>query len=264
MNVMDKIEKDQIIDPFINESEIKDDRFDNITTIIKTSVNDMFMFNQDVIRLLEEYDTADNLDKHHKLLEPVVFSNNFPLSLKIHMIKLLTDEELYSFVVLNPHFISDILPYIDPELVVNIISSISNAVMIPILLRSSTFITKSYILQKYSVEQSDFDLCHKVANGLDPLNIDTINNLSDIHASDTQAEIEEVIIILSEYLTPKYLEALRIKLTCLMKDKKRSFSDLIKMPDLLSDKLNDVSSFVQITGSDIVLKTMNNVKNIYS
>ncbi|VBB17599.1 hypothetical protein YASMINEVIRUS_62 [Yasminevirus sp. GU-2018] len=211
----DKIDKEDLIE------EPTDPRTDEITNKIKDLVNELFFYNQDVSELLKEFDKRKDVCSRDNKYHEMLLKESLPHVVKANVLDALQEDEFIDIMTSDKSLMMNVMPYLKAERFMTLFCTFVNDTLIPLLVRSTTFITdqKYCELIEKGAEFYGFDLCHVIANRVDAYDPNSVESITHLLTPGDDNELRTVMDLIGKYLSPEVRTSLETKLRSLLREK---------------------------------------------
>ena len=185
-----------------------------VTNIIKDNVQLLFMFNYD---FCENYKTYTEYSKPYQNYAPhdhrLILPDWISPIIKAGILETLSREQFIDMMN-NKHLMQEVLPYLNDKLFMEIILTFVDSITIPILLKSSIFLTDTRVnsLMKNGAMYYGIEYHHLIANVIDPFDPLSVKLISPMICPKSIADIKLVLQYLQQYIMVPVYKSLEVKM----------------------------------------------------
>jgi hypothetical protein len=191
------------------EKERKDIMVD-VTNIIRSHVQNLMLFNREFPQLLKLFKKSISPYKHH-----IILTKDMAPVMKANILGLLNDHEFLSIMASDLHLLDEIFIHLDDRCFLLLISSLTDQIIIPLLLRHKTFLTVDRVkkLKDLGSEFYGLDYYHIIANNIDIITneklLESISLIDKNLLPNDDYDKKNVINMLKKFIATPGLDFLR-------------------------------------------------------
>jgi hypothetical protein len=185
----------------------------DITDIIKSHVQNLMMFNYEFPNLFQLFKKNESSQKHN-----IILTDDMPPIMKAKILGLLNEKEFLRIMVNDTYLMEEVMPHLDDTCFLLLILTLTNQIIVPMLLKIRTFLTIDRVrqLKKFGSDLYGLDYCHIIANNINNTSENTLSeSIKCIEPNilpDDKDDAKNIIKILSEFISTSGIELLEARL----------------------------------------------------
>jgi hypothetical protein len=186
----------------------------NVTEIIKLHMQNLMMFNYEFSNLFQLFEKSTDQQKHN-----IILTDDMPHKMKATMLGFLRENDFLKVMMNDKHLMQEVLMYLNDACFLILIFTLTDEIIVPMLIKSRTFLTKNRVgqLKKFGSDLYGLDYYHIIANNIDTSSSDILSeSIKCIEPNilpDDSIDANNVIRILSDYISTSGIELLEYRLS---------------------------------------------------